>query len=59
MREDIKDALENVQTTGIDTTGFGPYKRHSFNYLLLIIKSFLTDIPEAMTVRELLEELED
>ena len=59
MREDIKEALENVQTTGVDTTGFGPYKRHSFGYLLAILKNFLSEVPEDMSVRELLEELEN
>jgi hypothetical protein len=60
MRDDIRDALENADLCGVDTTFSligGKPKHHSVVYLQTLLKNILSEIDESMTIRELLEEL--
>ena len=60
MRDEIREALESCTSVGLGSQMFGnPIPRHKYQNVKFIVKHFLQEIPEGMTVQEILEELQE
>jgi hypothetical protein len=63
MQEIVKDALESVRTVDYDYSyrvgDVKPQRKHSLLHVKTIVKAFIQELPEDMSVMEILEELQD
>ncbi len=60
MRDEIREALESCTSVGLRSHMIcDPIPKHKYQNVKFIIKHFLQEIPEGMTVQEILEELQE
>jgi hypothetical protein len=57
VRDDVREALESVQSTGLRGSS-GPSRPRSFENVRQIVQRFLAELPEDMTVLDIRAELE-
>lgn len=59
MRDEVRNAIENARSAGLIPRFASPSPLHPETRVRAIVTAFLRDLPEEMSVRELLEELND